>query len=132
MSDPIADLLTRIRNASQAQKKYTIAPYSKLKEQILNVLQENGFIESFKLAKDTEGARAHLKIMLKYDERRNSIIKNLVRSSKPGQRKYIKAAKIPTVLGGIGVSIVSTSKGIMDGETAKKKNVGGELICLAW
>lgn len=130
MSDPIADLLTRIRNASHAQKKYTVAPYSKLKEQILNVLQQNGFIESFKFSKD--GAKSHLKIMLKYDDRRNAIIKNLIRSSKPGQRKYVKATEIPTVLGGIGVSIVSTSKGIMDGETAKKNNVGGELICLAW
>lgn len=130
MSDPVADLLTRIRNASQAQKKYTVAPYSKLKEQVLKILQQKGFIEGFKLSK--EGVKANLKIMLKYDDNRQAIIKSLKRSSKPGQRKYVKAADIPIVLGGIGISIVSTSQGVMDGDTARRKKIGGELLCVAW
>ncbi len=130
MSDPIADLLTRIRNASQAQKKYTIAPYSKLKEQILKILQAKGFIGNYKLSK--EGSKSYIKISLKYDENRKPIIQRIARNSTPGQRKYVKASEIPTVLGGIGINIVSTSQGLMDGNEAKKKNVGGELLCYAW
>lgn len=130
MSDPIADLLTRIRNASAAQKRYTTAPYSKVKEQILKVLQEKGFVQSFKLFK--EGPKSHLKIVLKYDQNRNPVIKHLDRKSKPGLRRYIGSKDIPNVLGGIGISIISTSQGIMDGEQAKKKNIGGELLCFAW
>lgn len=130
MSDPIADLLTRIRNASKAQKRYTIAPHSKVKEQVLRVLHEKGFVTSYKLVK--EGTKSYLKILLKYDEDRNPVIKQLDRKSKPGLRRYLGVDKIPRVLGGIGISILSTSKGIMDGEEARKKNVGGELLCFAW
>lgn len=130
MSDPIADLLTRIRNASQAQKRYTVAPYSKVKEQVVRVLHEKGFIASYKLVKDEP--KSYLKIVLKYDKDRNPVIQHLDRKSKPGLRKYLGVKDIPRVLGGIGISILSTSHGIMDGEEAKKKNVGGELLCFAW
>lgn len=131
MSDPIADLLTRIRNASRAQKKYTTVPTSKVKEQIVKILHQNGFISSYKLVKG-DGPQHTLQIMLKYDENRNSVIRHLDRKSKPGLRKYVPVESIPRVLGGIGISILSTSKGIMDGEQAKQKNVGGELLCFAW
>lgn len=130
MSDPIADLLTRIRNASKAQKRYTDAPYSKIKEQILKVLCQKGFIDSYKLIK--EDSKASLKILLKYDDLRMPIIKCLKRKSKPGLRKYVNARSIPRVLGGMGISIISTSSGIVDGEEAKRRNLGGELLCLAW
>lgn len=130
MSDPIADLLTRIRNASKAQKKYTLVPHSKIKEQILKILHDKGFINSYKLIK--EDPRSYLKVALKYDQNRDPIIKKLIRKSKPGLRKYIGVNEVPRVLGGIGISILSTSRGIMDGEEAKKKNVGGELLCYAW
>lgn len=130
MSDPIADLLTRIRNASQAQKKYTVAPHSRVKEQILKILQSKGFIGNFKMVKD--GPRSLLKISLKYDDNRRPLIQKIARNSTPGQRVYVKAGEIPTILGGIGISIVSTSQGIMDGVEAKNKNIGGELLCFAW
>jgi len=130
MSDPIADLLTRIRNASRAQKKYTVAPHSKLKEQVLKVLYQKGFIGGYKFIKDEP--KSYLKIALRYDEDRNPVIQQLTRKSKPGLRRYIGAKDIPRVLGGIGISIISTSLGIMDGQEAKQKNVGGELLCFAW
>lgn len=130
MSDPIADLLTRIRNASQGQKKYAVAPYSKIKENILRILQAKGFIANYKLIK--EDSKSFLQISLKYDEYRQPIIRALKRISKCGQRKYVKVEKIPRVLGGIGVSIISTPQGLLEGEDARRKNTGGELLCIAW
>ncbi len=130
MTDPIADLLTRIRNASQAQNRYTVAPYSKIKLEILKVLHDKGFIDGYKLIKDD--VRPFLKIMLKYDSNRNPVIKRIDRKSRPGMRRYVSKDQIPRVLGGMGISILSTSNGIMDGQEAKKKNIGGELLAFAW
>lgn len=122
-SDPISDLLTRIRNASMAGKKNTSAPYSKIKEQILNILQKNKFISSFKVNKKEQFPTLEIEL----NTERNKI--TLKRISKPGQRIYIKATEIKQVRSGLGFSIISTPKGLLTNQEARKQNVGGELIC---
>jgi small subunit ribosomal protein S8 len=126
ITDPIADLLTRIRNAVKAQHDKTSIPYSKLKVAILDVLKKNKFIVDFKVAKS--GAFDEIEIKL------NPELKelNLKRISKPGQRIYLKKGNIKPVLRGYGISVISTPKGVMTGKEAYKSGVGGELICEAW
>lgn len=130
MSDPIADLLTRIRNSSTAQKRYVHIPFSNTKMNIVKVLKDKGFIADFKIVEIDNFKQ--IKVFLKYTADRVPVIKQLKRESKPGLRKYVQVDKIPNVLGGMGISIVSTSKGVLDGQEAKKQNLGGELLCVVW
>jgi small subunit ribosomal protein S8 len=126
-NDPISDLLTRIRNASTARKKVVVMPYSKLKEQVAAILKENGFIES--LIVTTDGGFKSLQLGLSPNP---EAITSLIRVSKPGRRVYTSSSDIPLVLGGRGLVIVSTSSGVMTGRDARRKGLGGELICKVW
>lgn len=129
-TDPIADLLTRIRNASGAQHRYVDVIWSKLKESIVKILKEQGFIEHYLIKK--EGSKGTMRIFLKYSEGRKPVIQGLKRVSTPGFRRYVNSSRIPKVLGGMGISIVSTSKGVMIGKEAREMNIGGEMLCLVW
>jgi len=129
-SDPIADLLTRIRNASAAKHLYLDVRHSMMLEAIVSILRDNGFVAHF-LVKE-ENKRKTMRIFLKYTANREAVIHGLKRVSKPSLRKYISCQQIPTVLGGMGISVISTSKGVVDGKTAREQNMGGELLCLAW
>ncbi|MES2344382.1 MAG: 30S ribosomal protein S8 [Chlamydiota bacterium] len=126
--DPVSDLLTRIRNAKDAKHKYVDIDVSKLKLSILKVFQDQGFIENY-IVNDE---KRQVRIFLRYTEGRRPVIQGLVRKSKPGLRRYLGSKDIPRVLGGMGVAIMSTSKGILDGETARNHNLGGEILCLIW
>lgn len=121
-TDPIADLLTRLRNASRVNLRSCTIPYSKIKENILKIMLEKKFIEKFEVVKDEKFPE----ILATLEENRKI---NLKRISKPGQRIYIKKEKIKSLRSGLGIKIISTSKGIMTGEEARKQNLGGELIC---
>ena len=128
MSDPIADFLTRIRNANQAGLKTVEIPSSNIKKEITKILVDQGFILNYKIIDDN--LQGIIKIALKYDKITSEpVIKNLQRVSKPGLRKYSNSKTIPRVLNGLGISIVSTSKGLMTGKKAKSENLGGEIIC---
>ncbi|MDF2461124.1 MAG: Ribosomal protein [Candidatus Saccharibacteria bacterium] len=126
-NDPISDLLTRIRNASTARKSVVVMPYSKLKEQVAGILKDNGFIAGVNVAQD--GGFKSLELSLSQDP---EAITSLIRVSKPGRRVYTAAKDIPLVLGGRGLVILSTSSGVMTGREARKKGLGGELICKVW
>ena len=128
LSDPIADLLTRVRNAKEARHKYLDVKASKVKLNIVRVMKEQGFIENFLVDEN----RALIRIYLKYGKGRQPVIQGIRRISKPGLRRYVKADKIPYILKGMGIAILSTSQGVFDGETARQKNVGGELLCYVW
>ncbi len=129
-SDPIADMLTRIRNANTALHPETAMPSSKLKEQVARILSEEGFIDGYKV----EDARVgkELTVRLRYDHERQPILTGIKRISKPGLRVYSSATDVPRVRGGIGISIVSTSDGVMTDREARKRNVGGEVLCEVW
>jgi small subunit ribosomal protein S8 len=129
-SDPIADLLTRIRNASKAKHLFMDVQHSKMLEAIVKILKTNGFVAHY-LVKE-ENKHKTMRIFLKYTANREAIINGLKRISKPSLRKYVSCQKIPHVLGGMGISILSTPKGVVDGKTAREQNLGGELLCLAW
>ena len=130
-SDPIADFLTRIRNATQAQHRYVDIPWSKIKQNIADILKNKGFIESY-LVKQDNKQRGTMRLFLKYSEGRRPVIQGIKRVSKPGLRRYVGHQDIPRFYGGLGLSIVSTSKGIMAGYDASTNKVGGELLCLVW
>jgi small subunit ribosomal protein S8 len=128
MTDPISDMLTRIRNAHRALHPSTLIPHSRLKESIAGILKSEGYIADFSV----EGSLPkHLKLKLKYVGKR-SVIEGLRRVSSPGLRRYVGANDIPRVRGGLGVAIVSTSQGVMSGNQARKNKLGGELICYVW
>ena len=131
MTDPIADYLTRIRNGILAKHKVVEIPASNLKKEITKILFDQGYILSYKFIEDdTQGI---IKIALKYDKHTNdSVIKKLQRVSKPGLRKYSGSDEIPRVLNGLGISIVSTSKGVMTGKQAQREHVGGEILCYVY
>jgi len=129
VSDPIADFLTRVRNATRSGKPEVVAPFSKMKGEVARILKEEGFVSS--VAVSTVEGRPVLQIGLKYVGDR-SVITNLQRVSRPGLRRYVGATEIPRVLSGIGISILSTSSGIMSSREAKRKNVGGELLAFVW
>lgn len=129
LTDPIADFLTRIRNAGMALLPEVQAPYSKIKADIARILQEEGYIWSYEV--DTAGAHPSLKLKLKY-ENKAPVVRHLKRVSKPGLRKYVSVDDIPRVLGGLGIAILSTSKGLMTGSSARKAKVGGELLATIW
>ena len=127
-TDPVADYLTRIRNANQAGLKTVEIPSSNIKKEITKILVDQGFILNYKIIDDK--LQGIIKIALKYDKITSEpVIKNLQRVSKPGLRKYSNSKSIPRVLNGLGISIVSTSKGLMTGKKAKSENLGGEIIC---
>ncbi len=129
-TDPIADFLTRIRNANMVGKESVEIPHSKIKETITQILLREGFIEGYRLK--VRGGKKFLEIYLKYSSDGERVITHLERVSKPGLRVYVKKEEIPRVLRGLGICILSTSKGIMTGEEAKRKRVGGELLCYIW
>jgi small subunit ribosomal protein S8 len=130
MTDPIADFLTRIRNAVRARHKVVEAPSSKLKKAIAQILLEQKFINGYEVIED--GKQGILRIYLKYTEDGELAITNLVRVSKPGRRIYVGVEEIPRVLNGLGIAILSTSKGVMTDRRARKERVGGEVICYVW
>ena len=129
MTDPITDMLNQIKNAQAVAKTEVLIPLSKIKNEIANILSKEGFVGEIK--KTTKGKIKALKIALKY-ENEVPAISGMKRVSKPGQRIYLPAQKIKSVRGGYGISIISTSKGLMTGSEAKKQNLGGEMICEIW
>jgi len=129
VTDSIADYLTRIRNAQQAKHRIVEIPASKMKKSITEILYDHGFILKYKFD-DEAGKHGLIKIAIKYDSKtKEPVIKKLGRHSKPGLRKYVKSTEIPRAINGLGINIVSTSKGVMTDKQAIKENVGGELIC---
>ncbi len=126
-SDPIADMLTRVRNAIGARHAKVDVPASKLKMEIARILKEEGYIMNFKMA--DEGARKMVRIYLKYTPANEPVISKLVRLSKPGCRVYVNSKEIPRVLNGLGINILTTPRGVMTGAAARKQGVGGELLC---
>ncbi len=130
MTDPVADMLTRLRNASMAKHTTTVVPASRLKQNIAQILKDEGYIKDFEVLSDTTPGA--LKIYLKYDETRAPAISGLKRVSRPGLRVYKPKAEIPRVLGGLGTVIMSTPKGLMTGRDAWRQNVGGEVLAYVW
>jgi small subunit ribosomal protein S8 len=130
MTDPIADLLTRIRNASRAKHNRVDIPASKIKGEIAKILLKSGYVEDVKFIED--GKQGLLRVYLKYNDERQSAIEGLQRVSKPGRRVYAKRDEIPRVLGGYGIVVLSTSSGLLTGGQAQKKGVGGEVLCQIW
>jgi len=130
MTDPIADMLTRIRNANQNRAKVVSMPSSKIKVEIANILKEEGYITDFTV--DTDTVQNTLTLTLKYSDTKERVITGLKRISKPGLRVYAKADEIPRVLNGLGIAIISTPKGVMTDKNARKNNVGGEVIAYVW
>jgi len=132
MTDPIADLLTRIRNAILAGHKVVEAPASNLKKEVARILFEKGFILGYKVI-ESDGVQDTLKIALKYNPKsKKPAIKSIQRVSRPGLRKYVGADEMPRVLNGLGVAILSTSKGLMTDKEARKENIGGEVLCYVY
>ena len=130
VTDTIADMLTRIRNANQMRYEEVKVPASKVKEEIARILKEAGYIKDYKLVK--EDVQGTLVLTLKYTETRERVITGLKRISKPGLRVYVKNDEIPKVLNGLGIAIISTSKGIMTDKEARKENIGGEVLAYIW
>ena len=133
MTDPIADFLTRVRNAIRAAHETVEVPASKLKSELARILDEQGYIESWTLLEAGDGGAGEIiQIRLKYTEDRRSAITGLRRISRPGQRTYVDAKHMPKVLGGMGTAIVSTSRGVMTGHDARAAGVGGEVLAQVW
>lgn len=130
MSDPIADMLTRIRNASKAKLNSVDIPGAKLKTEIARVLKEQGFIRNYKFIKDNK--QGILRVYLKYDGGKDSAILGIKRISKPSRRVYVKGRDVKPILNGMGIAILSTSSGIMVDKRARNENVGGEVLCNVW
>lgn len=127
MTDPIADMLTRVRNAVQAKHAKVDMPASRLKSEIARILKDEGYISHFKTSE--EGGRSTLTVFLKYGPKGEQVISNIERVSRPGCRVYVSKTEIPRVLGGLGINILTTSHGIMTGKEARKQGFGGELLC---
>ena len=132
VSDPIADMLTRIRNANKARRSEVFVPSSRLKRELARVLQEEGYIAGFEIEKPSGGAGELLKIGFKMRPDRQRVISGLKRISKPGLRVYARKTEIPRVLGGLGLVILSTSEGVMTGRQALRAGLGGEVLCYVW
>lgn len=130
MSDPIADLLARVRNSISARHEKTDVPSSRFKVELARILKDEGYIKNFKVMDDRGGSL--LRLYLKYDETGNPVIHGLTRTSKPGRRLYRRKDELPEVLGGLGISIVSTSQGLLTGHDARRRGLGGEVVCTVW
>ncbi len=130
MTDPIADMLTRIRNANSAKHATVTIPSSNIKKAIAGILLEEGYIKDFKVIDDDK--QGMIEVTLKYGEDESRVISGIKRISKPGLRIYVSSEDVPKVLNGLGIAIMSTSKGIMTDKNARKNNVGGEVICYVW
>ena len=132
LTDPVADMLTRIRNANKALHDTTEMPSSRLKQEIARLLKEEGYIKDFHVKRDDGASYDTLVIELKYGRSRERVITDLKRISKPGRRIYARKDRLPRVLGGMGTAILSTSNGLMTTRTAEQKGVGGEVVCFVW
>ncbi len=130
MTDPIADMLTRIRNANQMKYESVEVPASNIKEEIAKILKEEGYIVDYKITNDK--VQNTIILTLKYGDKKERVITGLKRISKPGLRVYAKAEEMPSVLNGLGIAIVSTSKGVMTGKNAKSNKLGGEVLAYVW
>jgi len=130
VTDPIADMLTRIRNASRAKHPRVDLPSSKMKIEIARILKDEGYLSNFKVV-DEKGKKT-LRVFLRYTQDRRSVITDLKRVSRPGSRRYVGKFGIRAVMGGMGVSILSTPRGLMTGHAARKEGIGGELLCEVW
>jgi len=130
MTDPIADMLNRISNGLVAHHKQVLVPSSKMKVAVARILKEEGYIKNYQVTKDEP--QPVLRIMLKYDEDRQPVISKLQRVSKPGRRVYVGRQEIPWVLSGMGIAVLSTPRGIMTGQQARRQKVGGEVLCYVW
>ena len=130
VTDPIADMLTRIRNGLMVRKPFVLVPSSKIKVAIAQILLEEGYIQGYEVT--NERPQPNIRIWLKYDEKRRSIVAGLERVSRPGRRVYKGKQDLPWVLSGLGVAIVSTPKGVMTGREARRQGVGGEVLCYVW
>ncbi len=130
ISDPIADMLTRIRNAIMARHDFVLIPTSRMKLSIARILKEEGFISDYEVLRGKP--YRVIKLHLKYSDKKQLILSGLERVSKPGLRVYVQRQEIPRVSGGIGIAIVSTSKGVMTGQQARRQELGGELLCYIW
>jgi small subunit ribosomal protein S8 len=132
MTDPIADMLTRVRNANVAMHDTVRMPSSKLKESLASILEREGYIAGFQITENPKGPGQVLEIELKYTTERERVIAGLRRISKPGLRIYARADRLPRVLGGLGVAVLSTSRGLMTDREARQHKVGGEVLCHVW
>ena len=130
-TDPISDLLTRVRNAARARHARVDMPSSKLKVEVARILKEEGYISTFKVIEEGK-TRKNLRLFLKYTPDRRCVITDLRRVSKPGGRRYVRASEIRPVVGGMGINILTTPRGVMTGRSARKAHVGGELLCEVW
>jgi len=130
LTDPLADMFARIRNGSKAKFEKVDVPSSKMKQEIAKILREEGFIKNFKVVTD-EDQHEMIRIFLKYDANRREVI-HIRRVSRPGRRVYVGKDRIPSVMSGLGLSILSTSKGVLTDKSARKANVGGEVLCYVW
>ena len=130
MNDPISDMLTRIRNAMAVEKRFVDIPVSNMKKRIAFVLKQESYIEDFIFVND--GINSKIRIFLKYDIKGNAVITAIERVSKPGRRVYVNQNQLPRVLDGLGISILSTSKGVLSNKVAKRFGIGGEVICNVW
>ena len=130
MTDPIADMLTRIRNTNTAGHATVDIPASKMKKSIAGILKEEGFIEDFKVVEDNK--QGVITVTMKYGANKERVISGIRKISKPGLKSYAKASELPRVLGGLGIAIISTSKGVISDKEARKLGIGGEVICYVW
>ena len=130
VTDQIADMLTRIRNAGMARHDFTLIPSSKMKLAIIKILKEEGFIQDYEVLRD----KPHrvIRVLLRFEENNKPLISGIERASKPGLRLYVKHREIPRVYGGLGIAIVSTPRGVMTGHKAYRQEIGGELLCYVW
>jgi len=131
-TDPIADMLTRLRNGMAVRRRYVQMPSSKIKLAIAQILKDEGYIEGFDVVKEKDRPQASLRIWLKYDENREPLLTGLQRVSRPGRRVYTGKQSIPLVLSGVGVAVLSTPRGVMTGRQARRLGVGGEVLCYFW
>jgi small subunit ribosomal protein S8 len=132
MTDPIADFLTRLRNAAQAQHHDVAIPSSKLKRELARILKEQGYIEGYRIEPSALGPGEQITVTLKYTAERRPVISGMERVSRPGQRTYVDHGHIPRIQGGMGTAIISTSKGVMTGHEARQQGVGGEVVARVW
>lgn len=130
MTDPIADMLTRLRNGASAKHDFVVMPASKMKIAIAKILKDEGFVKDFEVIRD--GNHRALKVFLRFVAQKQSVLSGLQRVSKPGLRVYVQRAEIPRVYGGLGIAIMSTPQGVMTGQQAWRQRVGGEVLCYVW